>query len=310
MNVSNNLITRFFVRNFIDTVYCVGYRFSNIWFWEQGQSKFRVLKPSLRYWYADPIPFKYKGNYYVFMEKYNRINDLGSIAVATIDHRGRLCKKRTVIETGTHLSFPMILEYRGQHYLMPETSATRSIEIYKMGDTPYQWEHYYSLGLDEEIVDIAFIEDEEDLLLVGGIVDPVNSHSVRRQIIRLIGLDHKEAINYKISYTDEKCSMKARNGGNFHSKGEKLYRITQESTDAIYGLALILNEVTEITEDTIKEIELRRKSIDDVNVNLIKCLYKKIGIHTYGTCENGFEVIDLAAAKLSIVPLIKKMRRG
>ena len=73
MNIQDNPIIRFLIRNFVDGVYCIGYRFNDTDFWEENVSKFKVFKPTLKYWYADPIPFVYNNKYYVFMERFNQI---------------------------------------------------------------------------------------------------------------------------------------------------------------------------------------------------------------------------------------------
>lgn len=308
MNIKNNPLIKFLINNFIDSSYCIGYRFSNTDFWSEDKSKFRVLKPSIRYWYADPIPFKYKERYYIFMERYDCFNQIGDISVSAVKHNGKLEKPQAVISKKTHLSFPIIIPFKGQYYMLPETSATDSIDIFKMNGTPYRWEHYYSIGLKEKIVDAAWLIDEQGIILLGGIPDSKNPMRIRRQVIRLNHLDDTDRINYEIGYTDEHSSLNGRNGGAFLLRNKSIYRVAQESTDVIYGLALILNKVSDISDNKIEETNIKRKTAKNVKADLNKCLYKKIGIHTYGYCEEGFEVIDISVAKVSLLPLIRKLK--
>ena len=306
MSIQSNPIIKFLINSFIDSSYCVGYRFSDVSFWSENHSKFMVLKPSLRYWYADPIPFKYEGQFYVFMERYDCFTKVGDIVVAQVTRKGKLDKAQVVIARKTHLSFPIIIPFQGHYYMLPETSATKSIDIYRMKKSPYQWEYYYSLELGEEIVDVAWLIDDMGILLLGGISDENNPMRVRRQVIRIKNLEDTRKIQWNIGYTDESASLKVRNGGPLLEKDNHLYRVVQESTDKIYGLALILNKLSELSDNGVRENSLKRKTVENIDVNLKKCFYKKIGLHTYGFCE-GFEVIDISVAKVSLAPLITKL---
>lgn len=306
MRVQNNPIIRFLVNNFIDSSYCVGYRFSDVSFWNETHSKFEILKPSLRYWYADPIPFKYEDRFYVFMERYDCFSRIGDIVVVPVTRNGKLGKAKVVISRKTHLSFPIIIPFNGQYYMLPETSATRSIDIYKMKDSPYQWEHHHSLKLEEEIVDVAWFIDDRGILLLGGIPDKNSPMRVRRQIIRLSHMENTKKIECTIGYTDKNASLKTRNAGALFKENNHLYRVVQESTDRIYGLALILNKISELSESRIKENSIKRKTVENIDVHLNRCFYKKIGLHTYGCCK-GFEVIDISVAKVSFLPVLTKL---
>lgn len=311
MNIQDNPIIRFLIRNFVDGVYCIGYRFNDTDFWEENVSKFKVFKPTLKYWYADPIPFVYNNKYYVFMERFNRFKRIGDIVVSALNNKNKLSVPRAVITKDTHLSYPMVISYKGNYYMLPETSATKSIDIYIMKDSPYQWEEYYSIRLNEEIVDVSYVIDDHGILLLAGVLDSENPIFVKRQIIKINDLDNVQKLNYKISYTDKEGALNKRNGGAFLKKGKGLYRVVQESTIEMYGLAITLNKVHELSDENIDEECIIRKDVKNIDIDLKKLFYKKTGVHTYGACIGGFEVIDMSVAKLSLVPLINHlMYRG
>lgn len=293
----------FLVDNFVDSAYCVGYRLSKNNFWEETVSQFKLLKPGIRYWYADPIPCSINDTDYVFVEKYDRFKQVGYIGVGEIKN-GKLTRPKTILKRKTHMSFPVVICYKGQYYMFPESSATKSIEIYIMKDDPYHWEHYYSIQLNKKIVDTAVSVRENHLLLLTGI-EQENALFVKRQIVRVDYLEDINRISFQIGYIDSEASLKVRNGGNF--QGE--YRIIQESTDTDYGMFLLLNKILEFSQEKIVEKFCGKKTIDNVDVKLSDLLYRKIGIHTYGISENQLEVIDLAVTKFSILPLIRKWRK-
>ena len=191
-----NLI-EFVTENFVDSAYCVGYRFSRTDFWDEEKSTFKLIKPSLRYWYADPIPFEIKGEIYIFMEQYDRLKKIGRIAVSKVNGQGSIDKPKTVIEEKTHLSFPMIVFFKNEYYMIPEASETGSIVIYKMQDSPFRWKHYYSLEIREQIVDIAFcIKNGNTIQLIAGVIEDESDLLVKRKVINLYNLDE---INYQLN---------------------------------------------------------------------------------------------------------------
>ena len=304
MRFDNSRLGKFIIDNVIDSAYCIASRTGRENFWKEKKSSFDVLKPTIRYWYADPIPFQINNKLYIFMEQYDRLKQIGYIGLAEFRRNGRLTRPKIIIKEKTHLSFPMLMQYKQEYYMFPESSSTGTIEIYKMEHSPYYWRHYYSIKIDEKIVDIAWRMENDDILLLGGIEEDKNPLLIRRQLIRLRNLDNIKELKWDILYTDKRGSLAVRNGGNFIGD----YRIIQESTEADYGIYITLYKVDEMNCEGIRERLISRKSVDDIEVQLSKFLYRKIGTHTYGKCNNCLEVIDLSVTKLSIWPLFRKIR--
>lgn len=303
-----NKLLEYLIDNFTDSEYFIGYRISSISFWDENISRFKVLPASFRYWYADPIPCIIENNIYIFFEQYDKLHGKGYIGVSKLKDNGKLSKPKIVLKEKTHLSFPMIIHFKGDYYMIPESSATKKIQIYKMRKTPYSWESYYSINIEEEMVDIVYLEMKGSFLLIGSILDEKNQLLTRRQIIQLENLEDSKNLQYRIGYTDETSSLMARNGGNIYFDDKnKRFRIAQESTETDYGMYLCLNEIQEVSLDIINEKLYKRKTIDDIEVNLNSSFNRMIGLHTYGRCENGFEVIDISVVKLSIFPLLRKL---
>lgn len=294
------------INNFVDSAYCVGYRLSNTTLWDEKHSEYRILKPSVRYWYADPIPCTICGATYVFMEQFDRMKQRGYLAVAKLDNGGRISRPRTIIRVKTHLSFPMIIPFKGHHYMIPESSETKNIEIYQMKENVYEWEHYYSIKLDEEIVDIAYEVVGDSILLLGGSKAEKPLY-VKRKIFQLNHLDDRNSIELYNCYLDENESLKVRNAGNFWVKNGKKYIISQESTEKDYGLYLLLDEVLEFSASSIKTRLADKRTVENIEISeLNPMLCRKIGIHTYGQCGK-LEVIDVAITMFSLYPILRKM---
>lgn len=303
------LLINFIIENFIDSAYCIGYRITNRDFWDENISRFMVLKPTLRYWYADPIPYRINNNIYVFMEKYDRFKKIGYIGVSILRADGRLSKPKTIIKEKSHLSFPMIVNVEGEnnYYMIPEVSATKSIVIYKMFGDPYNWEKYHTIYLNQKIVDIAYLTEDDKILLLAGDKDRNNPLYTKRQIIILENLNNREKIRYRKGYRDLKSSLSVRNGGSFICKDSELFRVVQESTTKNYGIFLKLYKINKISESCIEEECVKKKDVNNIETNLSPMFYRKIGIHTYGRCGSEFEVVDVSITKLSILPVLRKL---
>ncbi len=301
-------VTKYIIENWIDSVYCIGYRRTEDNFWEETISRFNVLKPTFRYWYADPIPCTIKGKDYIFMEKYDRIAQRGHIAVAELKANGKITKPRTIVKRNTHMSFPMIISYKGQYYMIPESSETHHIDIYIMDSSVLHWKHYYSIHVNEEIVDIVFEIQGENIILLGGILNNKNILQVKKSIITIYNFDNINKFHYKLEYMDEEYSYDQRNAGNFFIMNGEKYLVTQESTQNDYGMYLKLYKVNEFNESNIQLNYIKRKTAQNLNISLSPYRYRKIGTHTYGRGANKYEVVDISATQLSIHPLLRRMR--
>ena len=113
-------IKRFIINNFVDSSYCVGYRWSETTIWDEKESVFILLRQACRYWYADPFVFKYNDTNYLFCEMYDRFKRKGVIGVAKFNDYKNV-KFKTCLETNFHLSYPCIYEYNGNIYMIPES---------------------------------------------------------------------------------------------------------------------------------------------------------------------------------------------
>ena len=102
-------------------------------------------KPSLNVrWLPDPAdtsfradPFGYvadDGHLNVLYEKYDRKNGLGSIARLRPKKDNVLKRSRTMLETGTHLSYPYVVQHEGQIYVIPETADSGRVQLFRVND--------------------------------------------------------------------------------------------------------------------------------------------------------------------------------
>ena len=112
----------------------------------------RITPPKDRFW-ADPHPVYKDGKYYIFLEEYLYKENKAHIAVIELDESGHHGPARPVLEKPYHLSYPSIFEYEGNHYMLPESIANRTIELYKCTSFPDRWEFQMNLMKDVSAAD-------------------------------------------------------------------------------------------------------------------------------------------------------------
>jgi hypothetical protein len=94
---------------------------------------------------ADPFIIRRNGEWYMFFEVIRRDTDRGDIGLAT-SHDGFAWQyERTVLSEPFHLSYPLVCEWNGEVYMIPETSWTDSIRLYRATRFPYEWAYCQTL---------------------------------------------------------------------------------------------------------------------------------------------------------------------
>ena len=97
-----------------------------------------LIPPKDRFW-ADPFPIKIKDTHFLFMEEFVYQSSKGHISVIQMNASGVL-KPATVLERTYHLSYPCLVEWKRELFMIPETSENKTVEIYRCKDFPGEWE--------------------------------------------------------------------------------------------------------------------------------------------------------------------------
>jgi hypothetical protein len=93
-----------------------------------------------RHFYADPFPVTHDGRTHLFVEDFEHDRGRGVISVVEFDDRGPVGTPHPVLEHRVHLSYPMVVEDGGELWMIPETSAAGTVELYRAVDYPDRWE--------------------------------------------------------------------------------------------------------------------------------------------------------------------------
>lgn len=104
----------------------------------------RLMPPKDRDW-ADPFALEKNGRHYIFFEEVPFATRKGHIAVVEVDRSGRTSAPLRVLERDYHLSYPFLFEHDGNLFMIPESAANRTVELWRCVDFPGTWKHEANL---------------------------------------------------------------------------------------------------------------------------------------------------------------------
>ncbi|WP_292491579.1 hypothetical protein [Mesorhizobium sp.] len=111
------------------------------------------------HFYADPFPFWWRDQAFMFVEDYPHATGKAVISVVAFDANGVAEKPRVVLEEAHHLSYPQVFQRDGAIWMLPEASASGKLMLYRAGDFPDGWIPETVL-VEGEISDATLFEHE------------------------------------------------------------------------------------------------------------------------------------------------------
>jgi hypothetical protein len=215
-------------------------------------NRLNVVAPPAGQDYADPFPFEHEGRNYVFFERFSD-NERGSICCAELHRDGTTGEPQPVLTRSYHISYPFLFRWRGDIYLLPETSENRTVEVYGAVNFPERWELTAVLLNNVTALDPTLLEHEGKLWLfasgIGG-----------------IGTEWSElALFFANSLFGEWCPhpknpvvrdiRRARPAGSLFFQRGTLIRPSQDCSSR-YGYAISLNRIETLSQTDYREVPL------------------------------------------------------
>lgn len=243
--------------------------------------RFRTLKESKRYWYADPFLFERKGETWLFAEAFDNKTEKGLIACMKYEN-GTFGSPKIVLEEDFHLSYPFVYEENGEVFMMPETSADGCIQVYKAVDFPEKWEKHKVLVTIENAVDTVIYGEN----LITSVVTDSGEKRVDVDIYNMNGELVMKSLH--------KDSQQARGAGRVITAEGKTIRPAQDCTGGVYGAGLVFYQLEKqaesFKETPVYKLSPEEFSIGDQNAE---------GVHTYARTKN-IEVLDFKRRRLNL----------
>ena len=245
-------------------------------------AEFKKIIPSRDRFWADPFIVYEGGIYYIFVEEVIFPSRRGHISYISLDANGQLSPSKIVIQQPYHMSYPFIFQYNGEYYMIPETSANRTIELYKCIGFPDKWELTTILMRDIVAFDATVLFRDGQWWLFANISE--NEGTPSNDELFLYYTDDLFSGNWTPHQKNPIISdvNSARPAGKFFYHEGKLFRSSQNSSKR-YGYGLKINQIV-----TLSETEYKEECVSSIEPYWDK---KIIAVHTFNAA-NEVTVID------------------
>jgi hypothetical protein len=204
-----------------------------------------IPDPGFRF-YADPFPFSHRGQTCIFVEDLDHRTGKGIISVLPFGIDGRPGPARPVLEEPWHLSYPFVFEEAGQIWMIPESSADRSVRLYRADPFPDRWVAEGILLRGIEASDATVVRHGDRLWMFAATRDGAGSWSDTLSLF--------SAADVRGPWTPHPANpvvidrRTARPAGAFVKRDGRLWRPVQDCT-AGYGTGVGLVEVLQLAPD-------------------------------------------------------------
>lgn len=215
-----------------------------------ARSGWQRLADDGRRFYADPFIVPHQGRDWLFVEEFPYATEKGILSVVELGPDGPIGTPRPILETGSHLSYPLVFAHQGEMLMMPESSGARRVQTYRAVEFPYRWEPHVTLMDDIEIHDGTLLQHDDRWWLFGARGSLADSSWDNLHIWsadRLDGSWRPHARNPLVVSAES-----ARPAGAFFRRGDQIWRPAQDCT-AGYGSALALCRITRLDDEAFEQ---------------------------------------------------------
>ncbi len=200
--------------------------------------------------YADPFPFMHEGRIYVFVEDWDHRRNKAVISVVPFDDGGPSGPAEPVLEESWHLSYPFLLAHDGQIWMIPESSGSRSIRLYRADPFPTRWVPEAVLVTDIEASDATVIYQNGTFWMFAATRDGRGSWSDTLSIFYAHDLHGPWEAHQSNPILVNQAT--ARPAGAVVERDGKLWRPVQDCTDG-YGTGIGLAEIVRLDHDGFEQ---------------------------------------------------------
>jgi hypothetical protein len=204
---------------------------------------------------ADPFVVEDGGETYVFFEDEDVRTGKGDISFVRLDADARpLAPPRRALTRPYHLSYPFVFRHEDEMFMIPESGANRTVELYRASRFPTDWTLEAVLLNGIYAVDATLHVDGRMWLFVG-VAQEGSSSSDELHVYSSTSLTGPwEAHPANPVVSDVRC---ARPAGRIFRHGGALIRPSQDSSRR-YGFAIVLNRIDVLTADDYAETSVAR----------------------------------------------------
>lgn len=214
----------------------------------------RRLTASLLSYYADPFPWTYRGQLWVFAEEFRYLHDRGRIVAIPVAPSAPGTAVQVALDLPYHLSFPFLFEESGQLFMLPESRRNHTLSLFACEDFPGRWRHVRDLFSGVDAVDSVIFQHEELWWIITSLLYP---HQSERSLAIFFSEDFRQGVwnphpvNGENRYSD-RAQGSGRNGGSVFKHEHNLFRVMQSSRSH-YGQSTEIMQIARLTPQIYEE---------------------------------------------------------
>ncbi len=233
------------------------------------EKKWRKIIPDSKIFQADPFVIFKDDKYYVFYEELKFEEYRGYLCVAELDiEKNRLINDKIILDLDYHLSFPNVFLENGTYYMIPESEANNSVDLFECTAFPYVWQKKQTLIENIKAVDTIPLKTKDAWYLFTS--EKVKGADFNDELSIYKSSDLLNSPFQKLYDEPVVCDVtKARMGGHFIQKNEELIRVSQDCGKR-YGHQIKLNKIIQIEKDYQEEA-----------LETLAPVQGALGLHTY-----------------------------
>lgn len=189
---------------------------------------------------ADPFMMRRDGVWYLFFEVLRRSDKRGVIAHATSDDGRTWRYGGVVLEESFHLSYPQVFEWKGEVYMVPESSADLSVNLYRAARFPGAWERVATLLTGYAFADATLFRHHDHWWMF-----------VSTNVNDVLNLYHSAHLDrgwqpHPLNPVVKQNAHHARPAGRVIEADGRLYRFAQDCAPE-YGTGVFAFEITSLS---------------------------------------------------------------
>ncbi|MEX2495794.1 MAG: hypothetical protein WD448_06880 [Woeseia sp.] len=245
-------------------------------------SRYRKLVPPKGRFWADPHVIRRNNAWYIFFEDASLAAWRGHISVIESKDGDTWSEPQMIVSRPYHLSYPFLLEWQDELYLIPESGGNRTVELWRCRQFPFDWEFSHNLMHDVPAYDATLFEHEGLWWMFANI--SAHSGASSWDELHLFFAESPLSDNWQPHPLNPVVSdvRRARPAGRVFQRDGQIYRPSQDSSHR-YGYGLNFNQILELSKEGYREQTVREiRPTWDRNI---------LGVHSYS--ESGsLTVVD------------------
>lgn len=190
--------------------------------------------------------------YYVFIEEYLNSTRKGHISLIELDRKkGVVSGPTPVLERDYHLSYPFVFEWNNSYYMVPESAANKTVELYRSTSFPFEWQLEKVLLEDVRAKDATLAEIDGRWWMFVSIAE----HAIPDELF-LFYADSPLGPWTPHPRNPVKSDVRgSRPAGALFNWHDELYRPAQNSSGR-YGYGMSINKITRLDTEAYREEEV------------------------------------------------------